>query len=793
MTDRPTDGQTDALRSALADRYAIERQLGEGGMATVYLAQDLKHRRPVAIKVLRPELAAALGPERFLREIEIAARLRHPHILPLHDSGEAAGFLFYVMPLVEGETLKDRLEREKQLPIDDAVRIAREVADALSYAHAHGVVHRDIKPANIMLESGHAVVADFGIARAIGSSVGAAGITETGMSVGTPGYMSPEQAAGSEEIDGRSDLYSLACVLYEMLAGQPPFTGATAEIVVRQHLAADPRPITQLRPAVPPDVAAAIQRALSKTPADRFNPAAQFADALTSRGATAGPTSPKPRLRLNAAAITGIVALLVAVTFGLAQLARRPSPVATDAPASIAVLPFTDLSGGGAEYLGDGIAETLINALSGVQGLKVASRTSAFAFKGTSEDIRAIGEKLGVRSVLEGSVQKAGDRLRVTAQLINTSDGFHLWSQNFDRDAKDIFAVQDEVARAVVGALQVRMKGGDSSAIVTRGTENLSAYDAYLLGRYYWNRRTPKDLELATRAFDAAIAADSNYALAWTGLAEAYQLYLPSEYNVTVIPWRLALERAEAAARRAITLDSTSAIAWSALGGILDKGNDGLGAARAFRRAIQLDPNYATAHQWYGGLLLSAGRADSGLAQMRRAAELDPASMVIGVEVGEALAATGRIAEASLQYERVVSLYPDAILANDFAWQHFGVAGDFERAAVAIGQLTRVSFGDSTAGREAETNMRDPARREFVLRWLVANHPSQQGRIAASIILGNRDSTVALLTRLMNNPDGRALLYMPAIMSLVRPPLSEDPRIVELFAAWRTRYYGAME
>ena len=296
------------LSSALADRYRIERELGQGGMATVYLAEDLKHHRQVAIKVLRPELAAALGADRFLREIETTANLRHPHILPLFDSGALptdsrltthdSRLLFYVMPFVDGESLRSRLDREKQLPIDDALQIAREVADALSYAHAHGVIHRDIKPENILLESGHAVVADFGIAKAINAAAGDR-LTETGMAIGTVTYMSPEQAAGQSDLDGRSDLYALGCVLYEMLAGQAPFTGPTVESIVHQHLVANAPPITQLRPAVPADVAAALQRALAKTPADRFNPVAQFASALQARtiAATAPITTSAPRNR----------------------------------------------------------------------------------------------------------------------------------------------------------------------------------------------------------------------------------------------------------------------------------------------------------------------------------------------------------------------------------------------------------------------------------------------------------------------------------------------------------------
>ncbi|MEO8202177.1 MAG: serine/threonine-protein kinase, partial [Gemmatimonadota bacterium] len=343
-------GVLDRLRASLADRYRIERELGAGGMATVYLAEDLKHHRKVAIKVLRPELADVLGPERFLREIEIAANLRHPHILPLYDSGNAGGFLFYVMPLVEGESLASVIRREKQLPIEAALRYAGEVADALSYAHAHGVVHRDIKPDNIMIESGHAVVADFGIAKAVASAGDVTALTGTGMSVGTPSYMSPEQAAGDRDVDGRTDLYSLGCVLYEMLAGQPPFIGATIDVLVRQHIMTAPPPVTQFRPAVPPAVADALARALAKAPADRFNPVGQFASAIgggnsgvASAVAVAIPGS-RPNRWLPAAILGGVLLLAAA---GLALFLRKKPGAATGAAGaqSVAVLPLENIGG----------------------------------------------------------------------------------------------------------------------------------------------------------------------------------------------------------------------------------------------------------------------------------------------------------------------------------------------------------------------------------------------------------------------------------------------------------------
>ncbi|MCG6957826.1 MAG: serine/threonine-protein kinase [Gemmatimonadetes bacterium] len=343
------------LAAALAGRYTVERELGTGGMATVYLAHDLKHNRKVALKVLRPELAAALGHDRFLREIEIAAGLSHPHILPLYDSGRAevppgegdaaepsgqADFLFYVMPFVEGESLRDRIRREKQLPLEDAMRMAREVADALSYAHSRGVVHRDIKPENIMLQSGHAVVADFGIARAV-DVAGGDRLTGTGVTLGTPTYMSPEQAAGDTDLDGRSDLYALACVLYEMLAGQPPFTGATAQSVIAQHLTADPRPITQLRPAVPDEVAGVLQRALAKNPADRFNPVAQFADALGQPVGAEAPRTRRPNRWLVPTLVSAVVIAVGAV--GALLLRGRPTRLVMGATTQVTLDPGLEI------------------------------------------------------------------------------------------------------------------------------------------------------------------------------------------------------------------------------------------------------------------------------------------------------------------------------------------------------------------------------------------------------------------------------------------------------------------
>ncbi len=408
-----------ALSAALADRYRLERELGQGGMATVYLAHDLKHQRKVAVKVLRPELAASLGHERFLREITTTANLRHPHILPLYDSGEADTFLYYVMPFVEGETLRDRLDREKQLPLDDALQIAGEVADALSYAHARGVIHRDIKPENILLEGGHAMVADFGIARAV-TAAGAQSLTQTGMAIGTPAYMSPEQAGGEPDIDGRSDLYALGCVTYEMLAGQPPFTGPTVESVVHQHLAAKPRPVTQLRAALPAAVADALQRALAKNPVDRFATPTAFAAALRTTGRPRAARVPR---RLGVA----VLAVLALAAGAVAWRALRGNTSADLDPDVIAVLPFRVGGAAAFGYLRESMLDLLQARLSGAAGPRIVEpRTLLAAWRrsvgGESEDLseaasRTLARSLGAGRLLLGSAVATPTELTLSGTL----------------------------------------------------------------------------------------------------------------------------------------------------------------------------------------------------------------------------------------------------------------------------------------------------------------------------------------------------------------------------------------
>ncbi len=581
----------DRLSTGLSGRYSLSRELGEGGMAVVFLAHDLRHDRQVALKVLRPEISAEIGAERFLREIKLAAGLTHPHILPVFDSGDADGLLFYVMPSMEGRSLRERLDKERQLPLGDALRITREVASALDYAHRHNVVHRDIKPENILLHEGAAMVADFGIGKALSGT--SRSITQTGLTLGTPAYMSPEQASGEQDTDGRSDLYSLGCVLYEMLAGEPPFTGVTAQAIIAKRFVS-PIPKVRTTRDVPEAVDVAVTRALARTPVDRYPTAADFAVALRAIARDSG---------------TG------------------PQRVATDgaqksAAKTIAVLPLKNMSADPEnEYFSDGMTEEIINALAKLPGVQVASRTSSFTFKGKEVDVRQIGEKLGVSSVLEGSVRKVGNKIRITAQLVSVDNGYHLWSETYDRQLEDVFAVQDEISRAIVEALKLRL-AGDTAQIVAP-TKNLEAYTLYLKGRFFFVKLSEPALRKALELFERALVEDPNFAKAYDGIADVW-CNLADDW---VAPHD-AYPRAKAAAERALQRDPDLAEAITSLGKVLCWHEwDFAGAERHLARAVALSPNYAEAHYVHGTALPLVGRLGDGIETIGKALRLDPLSV----------------------------------------------------------------------------------------------------------------------------------------------------------------------
>jgi eukaryotic-like serine/threonine-protein kinase len=589
----------------------------------------------VALKVLQERFTEVLGSERFLREIRLAARLHHPHLLPLYDSGEAGGFLYYVTPYIEGGSLRDRLVAEGRVALVPALRLTRQAADALDYAHRQNVVHRDVKPENILLEEGHAVVADFGVARAVTAAADSA-LTQAGMLIGTPAYMSPEQAS-DEPLDARCDIYALGCVLFEMLSGRPPFTGSAPLAIIAQRLTEPAPTLAAVGVVVPPGVEQLVARALAQRPDDRFSSGAELARALAD--AEAGQSRPTP---------------------------TPPATAVVPRVAALAVLPFVNMSADPEnEFFSDGMTEELINALTRVEGLRVASRTSAFAFKGRDLDVREIGLRLNVTAVLEGSVRRAGNRLRVTAQLINAADGYHLWSDTYDRQLADVFEVQDELSRSIVGTLRPKLMGGRPAAsagtisgpLVVPATTSLEAYTAYLKGRFYWNMRTLDGYRKSIDCFEAALARDPDFALPYTGIADSWAM-LGFDYFGGV-PAAEGMPRAQSAARRALELDETLAEAHSPLGVtsmLYDR--DWTEAERRFCRALELKPDYVPALLWYSLFLSVMSRNDESLALIRRAAEIEPLAMIVHQGVARSLHYAGRDEEAVEHCLRLLEMDP---------------------------------------------------------------------------------------------------------------------------------------
>jgi serine/threonine protein kinase/Tfp pilus assembly protein PilF len=643
------------VSGALGSRYQIERELGRGGMATVYLARDLKHGRPVALKVLWPELAAALGAERFLREIQVTAGLTHPHILALHDSGESEGLLYYVMPYIEGESLRDCLNREGRLAVDEVTKIGREVADALDYAHRRGVIHRDIKPDNILLGAGHAVVADFGIARAV-SVAGVANVTAAGSMIGTPSYMSPEQIADDPDIDGRSDIYSLGCVLFESLAGTPPFGGSTPQAVLFRRLTETAPLLRAIDSAISPALEAVVAKAMAKSPPDRFATASELSAALD-RAVRAVPAAAE-RIEVSDA-------------YRLAD-------------ASIAVLPFANLSSDPeTEYFSDGIAEEIMNALAQVRGLRVAARTSSFAFKGRNVDAREIGQQLRVRTLLEGSVRKSGDRVRITAQLISASDGYHLWSQTYERTLADVFAVQDDLARAIVANLTQKVVGITSAPLVQPPTENLDAYTLYLRGRHAMGLASIEGFRTAVDCFEQAVARDPEYAQAWAWVAYSYAVLGFDEFGV--MPPAEVMPKAKAASIRAVALDDSLGDAHfaRALSAFLYEWDWAL-ANDEFELGMGGGSASAIAQHWYALFLCASGRAEQGLQVARRAQTLDPLSLTVQVTVARCLYYGRRFDEAVKVLRLHLENHPASIQAYPFLCRALRMQGMLSEALQAV-------------------------------------------------------------------------------------------------------------
>jgi len=673
VTDSSEPQHTDLrslLERTLGDVYLFERELGGGGMSRVFLAEDRTLQRQVVVKLLQQDMAAGVSPERFRREIQLAAKLQHPHIVPLLSSGEVAGTPYFTMPFIDGESLRARLARQGELPVTESVRILRHVASALAYAHKHGVVHRDIKPDNVMLADDFALVTDFGVAKALSVSAASdsSGLTSIGLAIGTPAYMSPEQALAEPTVDHRADIYAWGVMAYEMLTGLPPFKRASAQATLAAQAIEAPEPIDKKRPGLPPALASLVMKCLEKRPADRPQSASEVLSVLdsivTSTGGTVPTTLPPARKRrLPPAAIAGAGIILLAAIGGL--LYKRGAFTSSGGGGaevtSVAVLPLANVEGDTAsDYFSDGMTDELANALGKLPGLRVASRTSAYAFKGRKDaDAAEIGRKLHVQAFLAGTVRRAGDRLRVTAQLTNVSDGLELWSDSYERPATDVFKVQDDIARRIADALKLKLGAGAvastaSASAASRGTENLEAYDSYLRGIYLWNRRGADNLTRSITYFERAVAIDPQYGRAYAGMASVYAL-LP-EYTDSPPPD--VLQRTRDAAGKALAIDSTLAEAHTALGLASIHAWDFPMAERQYRMAIAREPQYPTGHQWYGEFLFRTGRTDSAIAELGRAVALDPLAPIPTSALAFGLNLAGRYDEAILAARRGLELAP---------------------------------------------------------------------------------------------------------------------------------------
>jgi len=726
------------LKGPLAGRYRLERELGRGGMAVVYLADDLKHGRRVAIKVLRAELSASLGGERFLREITLSAGLQHPHILPLYDSGaeevDGRAVLYYVMPYVEGETLRDRLLSEGQLPVHEAVGIAREVLDALGAAHARGIIHRDIKPENILLSGGHALVADFGIARAVGVA-GGERLTDIGLAIGTPAYMSPEQASAEREVDPRSDLYSLGCVLYEMLTGEPPFTGPNAQAILVKRLT-DPVPSARrLRDTIPPELDTALQRALARAPADRYATSAEFSAAIHA-GTTPTPTTPMPVVapRLSPRPRAWVLALMVLIAAGILFVRLRPA-----AASSTRRLALTDLTvvnrDSSTDYLRSGIPDYLVSALRILPGLDVMPMSLVRRDSAITSPVD-LGRKLGATAVLTGTLARFGGRLSVNSELIQVSDGRLLWSGQFKYPDTEYAGLVPAVVAAIADSLRLQLSGGARQDVIDRATVDPVVLDLLLRGRRWWFRGAagaPGDsatIDSARIFYQRVLDRSPRNPQAIAGMGDYYSISYIRGWGVPGLTPAETHAHADSLIHLALSLDSTIAVSWNEVAiSRLYLEDDFEGARAANQRTIDIDSGFAQAFRLRGILRQEIdGDLKNALPDYQRSVEFDPNLLNLN-SLGSGLMAARRYQEAAVALERSMAVRP-----SPGAWTR--LITTYERLGRHEDAIRIRKFVDST-GKSAEP----------FERALAANDTAAYARARRAEMRKSADSLIARLDR----------------------------------------------
>ncbi len=808
------------LEAAVGSDFVIERELGGGGMSRVFLADETRFGRKVVIKVLTREMAAELSAERFEREISLAARLQDPHIVPVLNAGVAGGLPYYTMPFVDGESLRARMSAlgiQERLPTGDAVMILRDVAAALEYAHSRGVAHRDIKPDNVLLASRTAVVTDFGIAKAISAATatvdGSGGtLTQVGMTLGTPAYMAPEQVAG-DHVDQRVDIYAWGVMAYELLAGSHPFAHRSggAQLMAAQ-VSETPRPLPHARGAVHAALTALVMRCLSKDPAGRpqnggelirsFDAAVSnwhgsHTDGLARPGVRSG-----RRMAVYAIGALALVALAtLAATWGrvtsrwhLPGTSTASVAANSAAAGTVAVLPFSNTGGNAQdEYFSDGMTDELARALSRLPAIRVVARSSAYAFRGKGMSGQAIGKALNVARVIEGTVRRDGDRLRVTAELTSTADGLVIWSDTYESRAGDVFAVQDKFTKSIVAALEPALSGKTASnmASASRGTTSPEAYDLYLKGRYFWNKRTADALKRGANYFEQAIRRDPNYALAYSGLADSYAVLAAFGFMEP----RVAYVNARTAALHALALDSTLAEAHASLGFIdLYYEINPTAAQREFAAAIALDPRYATARLFNGWYELVVNGPDAGLREVQIAQRLEPLSLIINTRVatmmlyGRHYDAAEHQLRKTLEIDSTFGITEDQLARVLVARGEYPAAIASARRAVTHGYVHArgiLGYALAVGGKRAEAvqvlgALLDEARKEYVA-------PYDIGLVYTG--LGDRDQAVYWLAKSFEARD-------PEILHLRMDPLLDslhgDPRFQAIVSGQVSRRARAL-